>query len=318
MATLADYQTEYQRTGIGPFLHELLAKIVWSTVRQYPPSEYSPNRIWDQMACEDVFGDWIAERLWGRADLQVMLFSAPTVQQLRAALTTSLRQHLTNKRRRSIAANLYKRIHRMMREDASFYPVGPAGPDQRWMLSANGSSAPSLLSTGELARVACELTDDYLEVVRYGPFSQKLSPILRDPKLRELLLHMLSNAKGSLTLGTILDVIRIRFSLPTEEHTQIDDTISGTMPSPAEEAAVKVSAESVVSRLEFEEAGILAAVFRSEGKFGDAATLYGCSIERVREVVHKAFAMICECSESPDEADAILDIVEMLLIQSGG
>src|SRR5580765_7322624 len=107
MDNLAALREEYAGVGIGPLLHELLSKIVWSTVRQYPPAEYSPCGNWDGPACEDILNDWVAERLWGRADLQAMLTSAPTVAQLRAALTTSLRQFLSNKRRRSIASNLY-------------------------------------------------------------------------------------------------------------------------------------------------------------------------------------------------------------------
>src|ERR1700687_5996084 len=107
MDNLAALREEYARDGIGPLLHELLSKIVWSTVRQYPPSEYSTYDNWDRPACEDVLNDWVTQRLWGRADLQAMLTSAPNTAQLRAALTTSLRQFLTNKRRRTIASNLY-------------------------------------------------------------------------------------------------------------------------------------------------------------------------------------------------------------------
>src|SRR5438094_456868 len=109
MDGLQQLRQEYQRDGIGLLLKELLAKIVWATVRQYPASEYSPSQSWDKAACEDVLSDWVAERLWGRADLQAMLSFVSSTAQLRSALTTSLRQHLANKRRRSIASNLYKR-----------------------------------------------------------------------------------------------------------------------------------------------------------------------------------------------------------------
>src|SRR5687768_13848751 len=126
MGTLEDLRDEYQRGGLGVLVLELLKKIVWSTVLQYPPSEYSPYERWDHMACEDVLSDWIRERLWGRGDLQAMLSSAATQQHLRASLTTSLRQHLVNKRRRSIASNLYKRVRAMLRDDPGFRSAGSA------------------------------------------------------------------------------------------------------------------------------------------------------------------------------------------------
>src|SRR5437870_836369 len=141
MDALEALREEYRQLGIGPGLLELLGKIVWSTVRQYPPSEYSPYGAWDQSACEDVLNDWITERLWGRGDLQNLLSSSATRQHLRAALTTSLRQHLTNKRRRSIAANLFKRVQTMLRKEPTFRRVGSVstGSEERWALANDGA-----------------------------------------------------------------------------------------------------------------------------------------------------------------------------------
>jgi hypothetical protein len=319
MDTLDGLREEYDQVGIGPDMHELLAKIVWSTVRQYPASEYSPYRTWDHSACEDVLNDWITERLWGRADLQNLLSSSATVQHLRAALTTSLRQHLTNKRRRSIVGNLYKRVRTMLRNDSAFRSVNSAsaGPEERWMLVSVDFKLPSSFSVAELAQIACELNDDDLEVVRYGPFSQKLSPILRDPKLREFLIHLLQRSKGTLTLGAIIDVMRLRFSLPTDEVTELDEGMSSLSISPADEAAMRQSARTVVSRLTTEETDILERYFRSSGAFLEAARLSHCDVQQVRDVVHRAFAMISECSDSEDEARAVMQTVESLLNQHG-
>src|SRR6266487_3528036 len=227
MHNLDALREEYQRVGIGVLLHQLLEKIVWSTVRQYPAAEYSPYRAWDRMACEDVLNDWVMARLLGRGDLQVILQSVAALAQLRVALTTSLRQHLTNGRRRSITANLFKRVQEMLREDSAFRGVTPnlRGGNQRWALRSDESANTSSATTRELLRIASDLSDDQLEVVRYGPFSQKLSPILRAGKLREFLVHLLERAGGSLTLSAILDVMRDRFSLWVEQHEDLDDSM---------------------------------------------------------------------------------------------
>jgi hypothetical protein len=319
MDNLQDLRDEYRQEGVGPLLRELLTKIVWATVRQYPPLEYSPDRNWDRPACEEVLSGWIEERLWGRADLQALLLSAPSVGQLRAALTTSLRQYITNKRRRSIASNLYKRVRTMLRDSSRFRAGGDSslGSEQRWTLANNEHPAPSELPLRELVDKATELTDDELQVVRYGPFSQKLSPILRDPKLRDFLHHLLSRAEGSLTLDTIVEVMRHRFSLPVEEHTELDENMAAETASPANEAEVAVAARSVVSRLVLEEARVLAAYFRSESSFSDTAQQCGCSPDHVRNIVHGAFGAICECAESVDKARSIMNAVESLLIQRG-
>lgn len=319
MATLDDLRLEYKSLGIGRLLHELLEKIVWSTVREYPAAQYSPYQTWDQTACEDVLNDWIAERLWGRGDLQAMLSSATTLKQFRAALTTSLRQYLTNRRRRSVASNLYKRVRAMLRDDTAFQPVGPAslGADQRWMLTEHPYAEPSPLSRRELLEVASELSDDDLAVVRYGPFSQKLSPIIREPKLREFLVHLLSRTKGSLAIYEILDVMRLRFSLPTDELIELDEALPSLIPDPGDEAALNTTARSVVSRLELEEARLLATYFKAAGNEHEAAEECAATVQQVRQAVRCAFQMIVDCSDSLDEARAVSVAVESLLLGGG-
>ena len=248
-----------------------------------------------------------------------MLLSAATIEHLRAALTTSLRQHLTNKRRRSIAANLYKRVHTMLQIDPTFRVVGSAQlrADQRWTLAAQASLEPSPLTLEELLGIACELTDTDLAVVRYGPFSQKLSPILRDPKLRDFVEHLLRHSKGSLALRAIVDVMRFRFSLPTEEHTELHESLPSPMPDPESETVTRTAARSVVARLDMEHAGMLAAYFRAEGDFDTAASTSGVPPGSIRRAVRTAFEMICESSDSLEQARVVLEGVERLVLEGG-
>ena len=314
--TLETFREEYGRDGIGPQLHKLLEKVVWSTVRLYPAREYSPDGTWGRTACEDILHDWVAERLWGRADLQAMLLASASMAQLRAALTTSLRQHLTNKRRRSITSNLYKRTRATLRAEPIFMSVS-SNVDERWALSDAGQPAPSSRSAQQLVDIACELSDDDLEVVRYGPFSQKLSPILRDPHLIRFLRHLLSRAEGSLTLNQIIEVMRLRFSLPTEEHTQLDESTPTPAAGPLTEAIVAVSARSVVSRLDVDDARLVRAYFVAGGSFPDVAKMTSLTPARIREAVSRCFQMICDCAESADDAVAIMKNIESLLRKGG-
>jgi hypothetical protein len=316
MHNLEGLREEYQRAGIGVLLHQLLEKIVWSTVRQYPAAEYSPYQAWDRMACEDVLNDWVVERLLGRGDLQVILASVAALAQLRVALTTSLRQHLTNGRRRSITANLFKRIQEMLREDSTFRAVTPniRGGNQRWTLRSAESATASSATGPELLRIASDLSDDQLEVVRYGPFSQKLSPILRKGKLREFLLHLLEHSGGSLTLSTILAVMRDRFSLWPEQHEDLDESLPAPASGPTDEITNADKGKSVVARLDNEAAGLVAAYLRAGGDWSAAASASGNQPQRLRSVVHQTFGMIVDCSESPEEARAILAVVEALLL----
>jgi hypothetical protein len=318
MATLDDLRCEYGSMGVGPVLYELLGNIVWATVRMYPAREYSPYGSWDDAACEDVLNDWIVDRLWGRADLQAMLLAASSVKQLRAALTTSLRQHLTNRRRRSIAGNLYRRVKSLLNHDSAFRPVGsPFGAAQRWTLDEQPTSDPSHLSSRELFAIASELSDDDLEVVRYGPYSQKLSPILREPKLRQFTLHLLRRSRGSLALSEIVDVMRLRFSLLQEEDSELGEDVPSVAREPSLEVALKEAARSVVSRLEGDEVQLLVAFFRAGGNEDLAARASHSEIGEVRRAVRHAYQMIVDSSDSMEEAQTIEQLVESLFLNGG-
>jgi hypothetical protein len=207
----------------------------------------------------------------------------------------------------------------MLRNESAFRRAGSGsvGSEERWELTDDGAQINSSTTQSDLLEIASELTDEDLEVVRYGPFAQKLSPILRDPKLREFLRHLLTRAGRSLTLSEIIEVMRLRFSLPTDEVIELDEGLPSTKASPADEATVRLGARDVISRLTADEANVLEGYFRSGGVFSAAARSSGRDVQRVRNVVHRALSMICEYSDSEDEARTLMQTVESLLIQHG-
>jgi hypothetical protein len=310
---------EFARLGVGESIHALLAVIVVSTVRDYPATEYSNGSEWDRSNCEDVLHDWIAERLWGRRDLETMLAAVETVGHLRAMLTTSLRQHLINKRRRSIALNLYKRADSILRTDAGFVVAAdsPRSAEQRWTTRDNPSRDRSQASVRELYAIVSKISDEEFNVVRYGPFSQKLSPILRNPDLRRFLDLLLRNANGSLSLSTMVEVMRHRFSLPLDRETDLDDALLDDLQAAPSITLNRGVAESVIRRLEFEEAIALAAYFKHSGDFAIASASSNLSQTQVEQSVAKAFGMICELSETVEEARFLMGAVESLLSMEG-
>jgi hypothetical protein len=163
-----------------------------------------------------------------RGDLSKMLTRAPSLAALRGALTRSFEQFLANRRRRTSATNLYQRTTKMLREDSErFAQIGRAARshEQLWTVAeqAQTTTAPSRLSVAALVAIAVGLSDDDLEVVRYGPASLKSSPILREPKLREFLVHLLGGAEGALDQATIAEVMRRRFGLFELEEVALED-----------------------------------------------------------------------------------------------
>ncbi len=268
MTVLEELRDERWKEVIGQDLASLLARVAAATAKTYPP-DYSPAGVWNDEAIEDVLQDWTEDRLLRRKDLSKLLAGARSEAALRAGLTTSIGQHLTNRRRRSAAANLYKRMQRMLRDDDAFKEALATGAaaDRPWTVSAAQATVPSSLSEAEvLVRLAFELSDEGVEVVRYGPYSLKESPILRKPALRRFLIHMLSSAQGTLTPAVLIEIFKRRFNLVEPEEVNLDAAVGTEAPAIAPETGAV--AASVIARMGRERCELVAAFARH----GDAAS----------------------------------------------
>ena len=294
-------------------LASLLARVATATAKTYP-ADYSPAGVWDDAAIEDALQDWTEDRLLRRKDLSKMLAGARSVAALRAALTTSFGQHLTNRRRRSVATNLYKRMLKMLRDEEPFEPAlatrNPA--DQPWSLTGACAAGPSLLSESDLVRLAFELSDDDLAVVHYGPHSLKESPILRNPALHRFLVHMLTTAEGTLTPAVLIEVMKRRFNLVVPEQVELEAADELGEPSTTAVAEVETLAASVIARLGKRRCDVLMA-FTRHGAVEAAAEAHGVDPAVVERTLSETLALIAEHAVNADEAAAIYDrVIEKL------
>jgi hypothetical protein len=313
---LDDLRREYDELVIGPLLHDLVDRVVKATAPQYPAQEYSDAGVWNQQAFEDARNDWLELRLVGRGDLDKMLKQAKSVGQLRAALTTSFRQFLANRRTRSSAANLYKRSHDLLRKKNDvFAGVGSSSRsgEQLWTLTSERQEAPSTLDVDQLVRLARELSDDDLQVVRYGDEALKSSPILREPMLERFLIHLLQGTGGALDTATIGAIMRARFELWELETVEFEDVFEATAPPVDLAVPVDIAAKSVFLRLTPEAAKALIAVDDAGGDFETAANKLGCCLSEVFDPVADTAEMVAAYAADPDEAHAIYARLKELL-----
>ncbi len=221
-AEIKAIREEHSREGVGPEIYEFLQQVVRITAIRYPPQIYAGAPRWDEGSLAELLHDWLLERLM-RGDLSLMISSSPTTAALRNQLSTSLKQLIINRRRRDSAGNLYRRTLAMLKSSERFSQVGPDSPGQAlWSLAADPASEPTQRPLRGLVRIAHELSDQDLQVVRYGPHSLKSSPILREPALERFLVHLLGKAGGGLTAAQLAQVMQHRFSLLREDVVGIE------------------------------------------------------------------------------------------------
>jgi hypothetical protein len=314
--TLDDLRNEYAAETVGPLLLDLLDRVVRATAPQYPAQEYSDATVWNHEAFEDARNDWVERRLLGRGDLGKMLAQAATVARLRAALTTSFRQFLANRRTMSSAARLYKRSHDMLRAKSdTFSPVGVSSRsgEQLWTLASAPRDERARHELPALVSFARELSDDDLGVVRYADETLKSSPILRAPALERFLVHLLERVGGALDTATIAQVMRIRFELWELELVELEDAFTAAEPPAVATVPVDVAARSVFLRLTPETARRLVAVDDAGGDFELAARTADCPPSELIDAVSETAAMIAAMAADGDEAHEIYARLKELL-----
>jgi hypothetical protein len=315
MSDLGHLRAEHAKEVIGPELARLLARVATATAKTYPPG-YSPAGVWNDEAVADALQDWTEDRLLRRKDLAKLLAGARSERSFRAGLTTSFGQHLTNRRRRSAATNLYKRIQAMLRDDDTFAPAGGAGgtADRPWTLAADPAPAPSARSEDELVRSAFALSDEELEVVRYGPHSLKESPILRRPALHRFLVHMLLQAEGTLTPAVLIEVVKRRFNLLQPADVDIDE--ASELEAPTGDVEIEAMAASVIARLGRERCELIRAQAEHEDPTA-AAEAAGVAPETMQRALSETIALVAEHASDADQARAVYKaVIERLFGES--
>ena len=306
--SLQQLRAEHERDFVGPDLKLLLERVATATARSYPPT-YSDAGVWNDESIADALQGWATDRLIGRRDLTKLMAGARSVASLRAGLSRSFEQYLTNRRDRSSATNLYQRTVKMLRDDAEFARVGssPKAHEQLWTLASDPREAPSSANLRVRLQVAAELSDEELDVVMYGPFSLKSSPILRRPGLKRFLEHLLGGV-GPLTPADIMEIMRRRFALVEPESVELDEDVEQSELMVHDQAAQRAIAESVAARIGADRADLLAALADHED-FAEAAQATGTSAGRVRRAYADMLAMVTADAVDPGETANVCGLI---------
>jgi hypothetical protein len=314
-ASLEHLRTEHEREFIGPELKALLERVASATARAYPPT-YSEAGVWNDESIADALQGWTAERLIGRRDLTKLLTGARSLSALRAGLTKSFGQYLTNGRERSSVTNLYQRTVKMLASDQAFARIGaaPKPHEQLWSVTGDSREGPSSTNLRARLGVAAQLTDEDLQVVKYGPFSLKSSPILRKPALKRFLTHLLEGV-GPLTPADIIEVMRRRFALVEPESVELDDDFEPPEPTVHDQATQQAIAQSVAGRLGGERARLLSALAEHED-FESAAEAIGTDEATVRRAYADMLAMVTADAVEPDETEHICGLILETLFEN--
>ena len=275
-----------------------------------PPS-YSPYGVWNDEAAEDVFHNWVEDRLLGKAQIVALTQQALELSHFRGRAERSLRQHLINQRERSVLRNLYRRLRELLEADGRFVKVRASRrhQDVGWALSTQPGAEGFAGSEKELVAAAWSLGE--FALVSYRSDAGKLSPVLATVELARFVVGLFEAVGASLTLTQLLRALELRFDLgavkeePIESEPQLQSEHSVAETVELRELAIAALTEMTprqVSVLRDTEAG---------ESLQEMAARYGCSLATVHNEQRRIGALFNRIAGSDDKE--LLKMVRDLL-----
>ncbi len=112
--TLEDLRAEYETNRIGPLILGEVERAVRGIVPRYDPMIYAGSASWDD-AEEDVVQGVVTDLLLGEGQLDYIMATALTLDDVRNLLRFQVRRYLARNRRRTVVDNLLDRAKEVLR-----------------------------------------------------------------------------------------------------------------------------------------------------------------------------------------------------------
>jgi hypothetical protein len=222
----AAYLREYEAEGIGELIYGLILGLVRQVVVRYPPEVYSPNQVWDEDAVTSVCHDFTLEKLLEAGWLEHHLLAQDTVAGLERVLKRDFIHFLISHRRRSEYQNLFDRVRKILHNNHRFQAVyahrhAAAGI---WGLNGwDGREIAQQIDEVVQAMYAIQLPP----LIRYRPDSKKLSHLLGNDTLVQLLESTFQTLGKCISLGLLMEGLRYRLGLLEAGTISLDEPVSG-------------------------------------------------------------------------------------------
>lgn len=221
---LRDYLLEYESEGIGDLLYSLIAGVVKHDAPRYPPGVYSPNQVWDEDAVSSISHDFIMDKLLKAGRLEHHLLAQENLAGLKKALRYDFRQFLINHRHRTEYLNIFLRVKKILYNDSRFRALNQDSSlsTSIWGLGqwTNKDIAQKLEEVVE-AMFAVELPP----LVQYRPDSKKLSHLLSNNGLADLLELTFRRIDKYISINLVMDGVRYRLNLLDTDPISLDEPL---------------------------------------------------------------------------------------------
>jgi DNA-binding CsgD family transcriptional regulator len=304
---------------VTPELYAFVGRLVAANLRSGTVSPtLSPSGAWDSEAIADATHDWFAEKLI-RGTLLLAFDRTATPQALARYLEQAFRNWLRDKARGRSWPRILIRARDILEGDERFklFEDSSSWMARRWGLAV-WARPPAIVENREVTDAVYQLPD--LEIIRESGESGRAATILSTPDLERLLIHVLENLGGTISLSQLDRAFRHRFAwafeAPTTGLEEVTEqplaTVDHASESIATETAYEILADLTRRQLEMLRE-------RSDGAtLEELAQLHGCSRGTADNELRRAGAAIRRHIANDELQERVLEILLTLSFSQRG
>lgn len=325
--SLSSLIDEFASVGLGDLIYdELLLAVKAVIIGQHYPPMYSPTGRWDEDAYVGLTHDWAMTRLLRRGYLEHILLTNETLSGFRKGLQLSFVHFLIGQKKRTILDNLFARTNAILETDDRFrcFVESTRKTGRYWGLAS--WQRPELYGNADAELIATMFKLPDVKLIRYRRDAKKLSPIISDKALAELLAGLLERVNALLNLEHFTMAFRYRFDLLQsseeavhESLTSENDAQSGLdsrildAPSVEDDVVLEETAYAILANMSNRQQRILLEYAYPDATLESVAQRVGCSKSTVDNELRRALHLIKSDTETLDEARATYERVLLLL-----
>lgn len=300
-----------ERGEVGERVLDELRRVAAAAARWGLPPALAPYGVWNEEAVEEIYQDWVADRMLRNGGLQSLLDKARSGAALRRMAERSLRQHLLNQRDRSQTQNLYTRVAHVLRDSGRFIEVlGAARQSQVWWAIRGKEERPEWDGDDDgLVSAAWSLGD--FTMIRYKPGASKLSPVLSADDLERFVAGLFDTTGSRLTLALIARALELRFNLgrvDVDSLSDLEEEPAGVGDPVDTQVAVAGTARAIIAELSPRQCEVVLGVRGGEPQ-AEIGIRLGCSEGTVSNELRRIGQVVERYLDDWDDRNMLLRIV---------
>jgi hypothetical protein len=222
-----DYLQEFQDGRIEDLNYPFVIAIAEAMCPKYPPEIYSPESIWDKDTMKQLADEFFVEVLLQKDRLKYHYLTQESVIGLKKATTKDFQNFLRNKKLRTEATNMYRRMLDILSKNNQFEIIQDHPKSNVRVCRPSGTNqdvSQTCQKLEEILRVMFSI--DLPPIVRYRADSKKESHLISTDDLVKLLTETTKILGKPISVGILFEALKYRLNILEIETLAFEAPIS--------------------------------------------------------------------------------------------